>query len=123
MKRIILFLTLVFIINICNNELIIRSPKELRDRFVNGTIKTSLSNFGKIPYGYNTIGKLHFDSANDDKEHACKPINMPTINEDSKVDETPIVMIDRYILKLKKLIEEIALLLLKLEMLKKQEVM
>jgi hypothetical protein len=94
MNKALMLITLIILISVCKNEIIIRSPKILRDLF-NGTIETSLSNFGKIPYGYIITGKLHFDPDDDDRERACKPINMPSIPGDSEVDESPIIMIDR----------------------------
>lgn len=89
------FIVCLILISYTKLELIVRGPKKLRDFLGNSTIETSISNFGRIPYGYNIIGKLHFDPDNKDKERACKPISMPSVTPESEVDESPIIMIDR----------------------------
>lgn len=75
--------------------IIVRSPQELRESFPNGEIKAGYSNFGFIPYGYNLVGKLHYNP--DDTTAGCDVEKMRTILSDDKpsLDNSPIVMIDR----------------------------
>ncbi len=53
----------------------------------------SLSNFGRIPYGYNLIGRVFFDPKKVETDYACRPL--PFIGEDHAVDESPIIMVHR----------------------------
>jgi len=54
---------------------VVQSPQQLVDLFpakdgeVPGTIKASYANFGLIPYGHSMMGRLWFNSTNDD---ACE---------------------------------------------------
>ena len=89
-----LFLILM-LFKIYLNLIKIKSPKELKQLFDDKPITCSLSNFGRIPYGYNLIGRLYYDPENIDEDMACKEIKTIKIREDHRIDESPIVMIDR----------------------------
>jgi hypothetical protein len=93
MKVLLLLINLAYILS----DVVVKSPKELKEKFVNGTIKASLSNFGRIPYGYNLVGRLHYDPDNTDTEMACKNITTIDIQENHGIDEAPVVMVHRYI--------------------------
>jgi hypothetical protein len=106
---------IIALLSFISSDLFIKSPKELKEKFNGNSIKCSLSNFGRIPYGYNLIGRLHYDPVNIDTDMACKEIRTITIDEGHSVDESPIVMVDRYD---KLTLEVIAHLSQKLEMFK-----
>jgi len=57
------------------------------------TIETSLSNFGRIPYGYKILGKVFYDPNTEDINYACK--NLTNIGENHFVDESPIILVHR----------------------------
>jgi hypothetical protein len=60
---------------------------------IDSTIEVSLSNFGRIPYGYNLVGRVFFDPKNIETDYACR--QLPFIGENHPVDESPIVMVHR----------------------------
>jgi hypothetical protein len=60
---------------------------------LDGTIQASLSNFGRIPYGYNLIGKVFFNPVNLTDDYACR--QLPYIGDTHSVDESPIIMVHR----------------------------
>ncbi len=60
-----------------------------------GPIKSAYSNFGKIPYGYFTMGRLYYDPTNKEADYACKPLTGYTLAPEPTVDRYPIVMVDR----------------------------
>jgi hypothetical protein len=91
-SRLIILTTLI---KLYLSHIIIKSPRELKESFNNKPIKVSLSNFGRIPYGYNLIGKLYYDPENTDVDMACKDIKTIEIGENHPIDESPIVMVDR----------------------------
>lgn len=91
LKSIVLLITFISI----KCSIIVKSPKELVDKFPNATIPATLSNFGRIPYGHTTVGKVFYDPMNLDRDMACKPITSIDIGSDFKVDESPIIMINR----------------------------
>ncbi len=86
---------LITLLKLTFSDIFIKSPKELKEKFGGKPIKCSLSNFGRIPYGYNLIGRLHYDPINQDVDMACKDINTMQIDENHSIDESPIVMVDR----------------------------
>ena len=99
-----LFLTsliLTFLFNFIESRVKIISPPELVKIFGGRSLNASLSNFGNIPYGYNVMGRVYFNPDNIDDEMACKNITGINIQNKDDVDSSPIVMIDRYKLKLK----------------------
>ena len=87
--------SLILLFKLINTDIFVKSPKELKEKFGGKPIKCSLSNFGRIPYGYNLIGKLHYDPVNIDTDMACKDITTIQVAEEHTVDESPIVMVDR----------------------------
>jgi hypothetical protein len=92
MKKLFIILLLSTIVL---SDIIVKAPEELKMLFNNTPIKASLSNFGRIPYGYNLVGRLHYDPLNDDAEMACKDVSSIVIKENQSVDEAPIVMVHR----------------------------
>jgi hypothetical protein len=76
-------------------DVIIKAPGDLKKLFNNVPIKTSLSNFGRIPFGYNLIGLLHYDPDNIDTEMACKNITTIDVHNTHGIDQSPIVMVQR----------------------------
>lgn len=58
-------------------------------------IKAGYSNFGKIPYGYTTMGSLKYDVNNVEADYACRPLNATYSAVNGELDRIPIVMVDR----------------------------
>jgi hypothetical protein len=58
-------------------------------------IQGSFSTFGKIPFGYYTMGRLYYDVYNTDTDYACKNITTINLEPEAKEDRYPIVMVDR----------------------------
>jgi hypothetical protein len=94
MNKFFIFISNI-LINIILADVIVKAPEDLKKIFDYKPIKASLSNFGRIPYGYNLVGRLHYDPDNTDTEMACKNITTINIGENHGVDEAPIVMIHR----------------------------
>jgi hypothetical protein len=87
----------VYLISQAYSKIFVRSPKTLTKLLPReGSIKGSFSNFGNIPYGYNLVGHLLFDTNSTEPVLACgEPLNNLNLDSLSIVDESPIVMIDR----------------------------
>jgi hypothetical protein len=60
-----------------------------------GPIKSAYSNFGRIPYGYFTMGRLYYDPNDKEKDYACKPLTGITLAPEPSLDRYPIIMVDR----------------------------
>jgi hypothetical protein len=84
------FLTGTFICDI-----IVKSPKDLKEKFNGNSIRTSLSNFGKIPYGYKIHGRVYYDPLNKEKDFACRNLTFNMSEDSHEVDEAPIIVVDR----------------------------
>ncbi len=63
--------------------------------YIIGPIKPAFSNFGNIPYGYFTLGRLRYDPTNVEKDYACRPLNNYNLEKDNDLDKYPIIMVDR----------------------------
>lgn len=57
-------------------------------------IKAGLSNFGTVPYGFNTQGRLYYYVDNEDKELACKPMD-PVDHPNTESDHLAIILVER----------------------------
>jgi hypothetical protein len=53
------------------------------------------SNFGKIPYGFYTTGRIYYDLENKEEDYACRPLTGMKIQPDPNIDRSPIVLVDR----------------------------
>lgn len=95
MKISIFTMLFAAILQMTLEHIMVRGPKELKDKFPDNRINVSLSNFGRIPYGYNLVGKIHYDPNSIDEEMGCKNITTINIGEDHAIDEAPIVMVHR----------------------------
>lgn len=58
-------------------------------------IKAAYSNFGNIPYGFYTTGRLYYDLENKQNDYACRPLTGISIQPDPKLEKSPIIMVDR----------------------------
>ena len=58
-------------------------------------IEASFSNFGKIPYGYTTVGQLYLDPVHPDKDYACKDLDSIKVTPSFDLD-VAIILVDRY---------------------------
>ncbi len=97
-------ISLVVLFNYAYNQIFVSSPQELRKLFkskrknhmkqIDGFIDVKVLNFGRVPYGYQTIGRLFWDPQNKDNELACKDIRTMSIFAYSRM-ESNLVMVDR----------------------------
>lgn len=84
-------------------KIYISNPQELQKKFdsnINITIldkpiKGSFSTFGKIPYGFYTIGRLYYDINHKETDYGCKPLLSINIKPEVEPDRYPIIMVDR----------------------------
>ena len=94
MESKLLLLLLITLAKTVLSRVTVLSPKALAEQF-KGPLKASYSNFGRIPYGYTLTGRVYFDPTNSFADMACYPITSIHIPKVQKLDETPIVMVDR----------------------------
>ena len=115
MRNLFLYIfSLIFLkFNFINSDIFIRSPRPLAQKFVDGKIKSSISKFGNIPYGYTMFGKLIYDKEvlenkfGKSKQGSVLESNfcsieqvstreiLDVLNETFEIDEVPILLADR----------------------------
>lgn len=93
-------LIIVTLIALNSCTIFVRAPKKLASQFPNGQIQGSISKFGKIPYGYNIVGSLYYDTKSLEKNSlflGCTDAFSLSIklSKNADIDESPIVLIDR----------------------------
>lgn len=86
---------LILFLSVATAKLIVYSPSRLRKKVSsqNGTIDSSVANFGHIPYGHSIIGRVWFDEENRDGCHSFR-INI-TGEGDPDAYPSPIVLVER----------------------------
>ena len=96
-----ILILLFALLKITLTQITIRSPIELQNKF-NGkiklntdVIKSSISNYGKVPYGQSLIGRLYYNVNNKELDYACKPLNGLDIEPETNLDRQPIVLVER----------------------------
>lgn len=89
-------LSLLMTISIIHANVFIRGPKELIKKLPNeGILPASISNFGRIPYGYNVMGIIKYDISSLGQVEACEDLPPIQLTHKQVIDESPIVMVDR----------------------------
>jgi hypothetical protein len=76
-------------------KLIVYHPHKLRQQIdsLNGVIKSSIANFGRVPYGHSIIGRVWFDEENKD---GCKEFTSAVTGEgDPDASPSPIMIVHR----------------------------
>lgn len=86
---------LFLLLSVAYSKLTVYSPNSLRNKInkQNGSLHSSVANFGHIPYGHSIIGRVWFDEQNRDGCHDFK-INI-TGEGDPDVTPSPIVLVER----------------------------
>jgi hypothetical protein len=77
------------------SKLVVYHPYELRNKIDKryGEIKSSLANFGQVPYGHSIIGRVWFDEEN---PNGCDEFNIEITGEgDPDSSPSPIVLVHR----------------------------
>lgn len=75
--------------------MVVYHPHSLREQIdsTNGEIKSSLANFGNVPYGHSIIGRVWYDPENKD---GCKEFATDVTGEgDPDANPSPIVIVER----------------------------
>lgn len=93
-----LLFVLIFLCNHVKLSVYVRSPKELVYSLSNGSeIESELLDFGHIPFGYSTYGKIYTPQKNDElKWDKCYDFQYKRlINKTADIDESPIFLLDK----------------------------
>ena len=61
---------------------------------IDETIKTGLSNFGKIPYGHAMEGYLLYDTKNEQNQYGCEKFNRYA-EENPVVGDSPFIIVKK----------------------------
>jgi hypothetical protein len=102
LKVVLSYLVLIILFSLNKATIYVRSPKELVKKFQNGTIRGSISKFGKIPYGHNIIGRLIYDPKaleNGENSNFCNNNQNNELADEiynyDDVNKVPIILADR----------------------------